>query len=95
MREGGVRELFRTPRHPYTRGLLACLPRRALDDEGAVTMRRLNAVPGQVASPLDLLPGCAFSPRCALADAGCNVAMPPLIEVAEGQRSRCRKWEET
>ena len=93
--EGGVHELFRAPRHPYTRGLLACLPRRALDDEGAVTMRRLNAVPGQVASPLDLLPGCAFSPRCALADAGCNFAMPPLIEVSEGQRSRCRKWEET
>jgi oligopeptide/dipeptide ABC transporter ATP-binding protein len=90
--EGGVRELFRAPRHPYTRGLLACLPRRALDDERAPTTRRLNAIPGQVASPLDPLPGCAFSPRCALAVADCDAAMPPLAEVADGQRSRCFRW---
>jgi len=90
--EGGVRELFRAPTHPYTRGLLACLPRRALDDEAAAMMRRLNAIPGQAASPLDPLPGCAFSPRCALADAECEAAMPPLAEVLEGRRSRCLKW---
>jgi len=92
--EGSVRALFRAPRHPYTRGLLACLPRRALDGEGAATMRRLNAIPGQVASPLDPLPGCAFSPRCALADAQCEAAMPPLVEIAQGEHSRCRKWAE-
>ena len=93
--EGGVRELFRAPRHPYTRGLLACLPRRALDDDGTATARRLMAIPGQVASPLDPLPGCAFSPRCSLADAGCEAAMPPLAEVAVAQRSRCLKWSVT
>jgi len=92
--EGSVRALFRAPRHPYTRGLLACLPRRALDGEGAATTRRLNAIPGQVASPLDPLPGCAFSPRCALADAQCEAAMPPLVEIAQGEHSRCRKWAE-
>jgi peptide/nickel transport system ATP-binding protein len=92
--EGDVRELFRAPRHPYTRGLLACLPRRVLDDEGTPTQRRLNAIPGQVASPLDPLPGCAFSPRCALAIAECDTAMPPLADVAAGQRSRCLRWEQ-
>ncbi len=92
--EGDVRELFRAPRHPYTRGLLACLPQRVLDDDGAPAKRRLNAIPGQVASPLDPLPGCAFSPRCALAVAECDAAMPPLAEVAGGQRSRCLRWEE-
>jgi len=92
--EGSVRALFRAPRHPYTRGLLACLPRRALDGEGAATTRRLNAIPGQVASPLDPLVGCAFSPRCALADAQCEAAMPPLVEIARGEHSRCRKWAE-
>jgi oligopeptide/dipeptide ABC transporter ATP-binding protein len=92
--EGSVRALFRAPRHPYTRGLLACLPRRALDSEGIATTRRLHAIPGQVASPLDPLLGCAFSPRCALADAQCEAAMPPLVEVAQGERSRCRKWAE-
>ncbi len=92
--EGSVRALFRAPRHPYTRGLLACLPRRALDGEGTATMRRLNAIPGQVASPLDALVGCAFSPRCALADGQCEAAMPPLVEIARGEHSRCRKWAE-
>jgi peptide/nickel transport system ATP-binding protein len=91
--ESDVRQLFRAPRHPYTRGLLACLPRRALDDDGPTTGRRLNAIPGQVASPLDPLPGCAFSPRCALAVAECDAAMPQLAELPEGRRSRCRRWE--
>ncbi len=55
--EGGVHALFKAPKHPYTRGLLACLPRRALDDEAVASgsTRRLNAIPGQVANPLDPL----------------------------------------
>ena len=76
--EGDVHSLFKRPRHPYTRGLLECLPRRALDDESAMARRRLNAIPGQVASPLDPLPGCAFAPRCALVLPECSAAMPPL-----------------
>jgi peptide/nickel transport system ATP-binding protein len=92
--EGGVHTLFNAPRHPYTRGLLACLPRRALDDKAAVSgsTRRLNAIPGQVANPLDPLPGCAFAPRCALALPECTAAMPSLVELAAGQRSRCIRW---
>src|SRR6266480_4635406 len=92
--EGGVHPLFKRPRHPYTRGLLECLPRRALDDESAMvgTRRRLNAIPGQVASPLDPLPGCAFAPRCALVLPECSAAMPPLAELPLSQRSRCIRW---
>jgi oligopeptide/dipeptide ABC transporter ATP-binding protein len=92
--EGDVRPLFKRPRHPYTRGLLECLPRRALDDQSAMagTSRRLNAIPGQVASPLDPLPGCAFAPRCALVLPECSAAMPPLAEVPPSQRSRCIRW---
>ena len=93
--EGRVRELYRAPRHPYTRGLLGCLQRRLLDDGGAPTRRRLDAIPGQVASPLDPPPGCAFSPRCPLAIAECEAAMPPLADVADGQRSRCLRWAST
>src|ERR1700682_1625952 len=92
--EGDIRPLFKRPRHPYTRGLLECLPRRALDDESAMagTRRRLNAIPGQVASPLDPLPGCAFAPRCTLVLPECWAAMPPLAEVPPSQRSRCIRW---
>jgi len=90
--EGEVHQLFKAPRHPYTRGLLACLPRRALDDENAARTRRLNAIPGQVASPLDVLPGCAFAPRCTLALPECTAAMPPLAKLESGQRTRCIRW---
>ena len=90
--EGDVRSLFRAPRHPYTRGLLACLPRRALATTAPGLGRRLNAIAGQVASPLDPLPGCAFAPRCALALPECSAAMPPLAEVGAGRRSRCLRW---
>ena len=107
--EGTVRELFRAPRHPYTRGLLACLPRRALDASAAAgsaapnalpgpshaaagRRRRLHAIPGQVASPHDPPPGCAFAPRCALALAECDAAMPVLAELPAGRRSRCLRW---
>ena len=90
--EGDVHSLFKRPRHPYTRGLLECLPRRALDDEAAMARRRLNAIPGQVASPLDPLPGCAFAPRCALVLPECSAAMPPLAQAPTGQLSRCIRW---
>ena len=90
--EGDVHQLFRAPRHPYTRGLLACLPRRALDGEPAQGARRLSAIPGQVASPLDPLPGCAFAPRCALMLPVCTAAMPPLADLDRGQRTRCLRW---
>jgi peptide/nickel transport system ATP-binding protein len=91
--EGDVRAIFAAPRHPYTRDLLACLPRRAIErGVSSRNGRRLNAIPGQVASPTDPLPGCAFAPRCSLAERQCTAAMPPLAEIADGQRSRCLRW---
>jgi oligopeptide/dipeptide ABC transporter ATP-binding protein len=90
--EADVRALFKAPRHPYSRGLLACLPRRALGGAAAGPRRRLNAIAGQVASPLDPLPGCAFAPRCTLAAAECSAAMPPLADIAVAHRSRCLRW---
>jgi oligopeptide/dipeptide ABC transporter ATP-binding protein len=90
--EGDLRALFRAPRHPYTQGLLACLPRRALDTLVPGSPRRLNAIPGQVAGPHDPLPGCAFAPRCRLALPECSAAMPPLADIAAGRRSRCLRW---
>jgi len=90
--EGDVRSLFKAPRHPYTRGLLACLPRRALATTAPGPGRRLNAIAGQVASPLDPLPGCAFAPRCGLALSECSAAMPPLADIGAGRSSRCLRW---
>ena len=65
-----VRELFRTPRHPYTAALLSALPDRA---HGA----RLLAIPGVVPGLFDRPAGCLFNPRCTRADERCRTIAPP------------------
>jgi len=85
-----VHELFASPQHPYTRGLLACLPgvaRRRRQEGGA--RAQLVAIPGQVSSPLAAPPGCAFAPRCAQRRAGCDQQMPDLLPAAGARRVRC------
>jgi peptide/nickel transport system ATP-binding protein len=77
-----VSVLLETPNHPYTRGLLACLPDRAGSG-------RLVDIPGTV-PPLGQLPaGCPFAPRCAECEAACEAAVPPLIGVTPSHGSRC------
>ena len=66
--------LFARPRHPYTRLLLETVPR--LDGGGAAR----EPVAGEVPDPIDPPPGCAFHPRCPLADARCRRELPELVE---------------
>ncbi|MDB5849967.1 MAG: dppD [Rhodoferax sp.] len=95
-----VHDLFARPEHPYTRGLLACLPgvaRQKELHEGIKTVgrRKLVAIPGQVSSPLSPPPGCAFAPRCHRKLAACDEAMP-VLETAGPQRMvRCINREVT
>lgn len=89
-----VQRLFAQPQHPYTRGLLACLPgvarRRALVSGGSLGRRpRLVAIPGQVSSPFDPPAGCAFAPRCAERLPGCDAQMPPLVTLGDRLSVRC------
>jgi peptide/nickel transport system ATP-binding protein len=83
-----VRPLFATPQHPYTQGLLACLPGKA-HGAGQTRPKRLFAIRGQVSSPLSPPPGCAFEPRCDHAQALCTQAMPALVDASEGRQARC------
>ncbi len=73
---GPVDDVYYASRHPYTRGLLASLPR--LDDPGRT---RLTPIEGSPPSLLALPPGCAFRPRCPRAAADCATVDPPLIRV--------------
>ena len=81
--ESPVRELFETPRHPYTEGLLASIAKPGARAE------RLPAIPGNVPEPLLLPPGCRFSDRCPKRFEKCSSQEPPLFEVSAAHRSRC------
>jgi len=67
------RELFDNPRHPYSAGLLACIP--SLDTRRTAA---IQAIPGQVPTAGELPPGCHFAPRCSRADEQCRQSVPPL-----------------
>ena len=67
--------LYKVPRHPYTLGLMASVPR--LDSD---VKRRLVPIEGQPPDLAELPQGCAFSPRCRLASEPCYRSRPPLIE---------------
>jgi peptide/nickel transport system ATP-binding protein len=74
--EASVETLFASPRHPYTRGLLASIP--ALPSSTAGADARLTEIPGIVPSLTRLPAGCAFAPRCELALPRCREEQPPL-----------------
>jgi oligopeptide/dipeptide ABC transporter ATP-binding protein len=90
---GPVADIFASPRHPYTRGLLASMPRV---EHGPGGRRRapLTPIPGNVPSPLAMPPGCAFAPRCDRAREACAAGMPPLEEDGAGRAVRCVRWRE-
>ena len=80
--QGTMREIFHSPKHPYTQGLLASIP-------GAAPGHRLHAIEGNVPSLANLPPGCAFEPRCPQRFDLCPTAPPPAYETGGGQRVRC------
>jgi peptide/nickel transport system ATP-binding protein len=85
-----VGDLFASPQHPYTQGLLACLPgHQRAGGASARGKRRLYAIRGQISSPLAPPPGCAFEPRCDRAIGACKDAMPALELDAGGRGMRC------
>ncbi len=82
--EGTTAEVFANPRHPYTVGLLRCLPRRGRrKDHG-----RLDTIPGFLPTPGAVIPGCVFAERCGLATDRCHQEAPPLHDLG-GRSSRC------
>ncbi|WFU11330.1 ABC transporter ATP-binding protein (plasmid) [Rhizobium sp. CB3090] len=92
--EGPVGVVFSNPRHPYTTGLLASMPR--LGDAARMKQagEKLAAIPGVVPSLMNMPAGCAFSPRCKYAIDACRAAVPALEEVSSQHRSRCIRWRE-
>ncbi|HEX3574156.1 MAG TPA: ABC transporter ATP-binding protein [Rhodopila sp.] len=77
-----VRDLFRHPSHPYTRALVASIPRIDADIE-------LMPIPGAVPSLLRPPPGCRYAGRCDLVMGRCRIARPPLVTIGAGHMAAC------
>jgi peptide/nickel transport system ATP-binding protein len=85
--EAPVAELFRSPRHPYTQGLLGAVPRLGSSLTGAA--RRLAEIPGQVPSLKKRIEGCVFAGRCSLATDLCREIAPGLEEKGPHHIAAC------
>jgi len=84
--EAPVRELFATPRHPYTQGLIRSIPRI---DLAATHRSRLEAIPGTVPKLIAPGEGCRFAGRCKHVQPQCSAATPVLREAAPGHKVAC------
>jgi len=81
--QAGVRALFEAPKHPYTLGLFASLPKPH------ETRERLETIPGQVPAATDFPPGCRFHPRCPSCMEVCKGTEPRTLEAAPGHTVAC------
>ena len=80
--QGPVRDIFRSPAHPYTQGLLASIP-------GGAAGSRLRAIDGSVPNLSSLPPGCSFAPRCAERMPQCEASFPGVSALASEHSVRC------
>ncbi|SQF98572.1 oligopeptide/dipeptide ABC transporter ATP-binding protein-like protein [Paucimonas lemoignei] len=90
--QGSVAQVLSSPRMPYTRGLLAAVPRF---EHAGLGQGDLGTIAGFVPDPAAPPAGCAFHPRCAFSIAGrCDSLAPALEEVEQGHQLRCVRWQE-
>jgi peptide/nickel transport system ATP-binding protein len=85
--EGPVTDIIANPRHPYTQGLIQCIP-HLKEDPGPVREKLLE-IPGIVPDLTQLDGNCAFMPRCRLACDKCLVGLPPQVDVGAGHLVAC------
>ena len=83
--KGTVSDIFNTPTHPYTEGLLSCTPRLDEDTEALIT------IPGQPPNLQSLPSGCSFHPRCTYADERCQAERPNLVTTTQYRAKACHR----
>lgn len=86
-----VEDIFLKPMHPYTQGLMRCVPKLGLSKQSSY----LYPIRGRVPSPMKLPPGCLFEPRCDLAREECRQKRPELRRLDHSHFARCYFAEET
>jgi peptide/nickel transport system ATP-binding protein len=88
--EGPADQVFRDPRHPYTVGLLRCIPRGGVRKD----QTPLDTIPGFLPRIGAEIQGCVFAPRCGLVQEICRQEEPPLYPIGDGRTSRCHFHEQ-
>jgi peptide/nickel transport system ATP-binding protein len=88
--EGPAEQVFRDPRHPFTVGLLRCIPRGGVRKD----QTPLDTIPGFLPRIGTEIQGCVFAPRCGLVQEICRQEEPPLYRIGDGRTSRCHFHEE-
>lgn len=81
--EGPVETIFKNPKHPYTKGLLASVP------DMRYKKQSLYSIPGNVPKPGSIKEGCRFAARCESVFGRCTQESPPLYHTAENHKTRC------
>ncbi|WP_169566414.1 ABC transporter ATP-binding protein [Sneathiella limimaris] len=84
--EGETQSVFENPAHPYTKALLASVPKLVLDKDELV---QFEAIEGEIPSPLSPPPGCYFAPRCPYATEKCSSESPVLEMVGDDRKAAC------
>ena len=87
--QGPVRDIFRDPRHPYTRGLLGALPQW-----GGGNAERLSAIPGSPPGLRQAFSSCPFAPRCPEVVDRCRAENPPLVPSGPRRSAACWRLEQ-
>lgn len=91
--DGPAEEVLSNPLHPYTRALLQCSPERSTTLPSASGRKRFASIPGDSPNPLEVLPGCRFSTRCADRMPVCDSRLPKPLEQPHDRLVRCFKYE--
>ena len=86
--EARTADLFKHPKHPYTKGLLACIP--TLQTKA----QRLQVIEGNIADPANRPSGCPFHPRCRYATERCRKENPRLYPCGDGHMAACHLMED-
>jgi len=81
-----VSEIISRPKHPYTQGLIDCLP------DSSRSKNRLMSIPGTTPNPMDMPPGCAFHPRCPRAMKICRQQEPTKTSISDGHSVSCHLY---
>ena len=89
--QGPVSEIFKQPKHPYTRGLLNSIPTFSNDPSQKQKRKRLETIPGIVPSLTELPNGCRFQTRCQYVMDQCRAEEPKLRSVSTSQQIACYK----